>query len=135
MFAGHVNLRENKQLLETVISTGEKMTTHSHMKNKEKSYSQVKEDIKLDDVQRISQKEDGKVIIEIKEIFWKEEIHSYEYGTKSFLRKTDEANRNQMDNLMMYSGSGSQLEELMMKLFEETLAFHSFCWHLILVIG
>jgi len=42
VFAGYVNLRENKQLLETVISTGGKMTTHSHMKNKEKSYSQVK---------------------------------------------------------------------------------------------
>jgi len=59
-------------------------------------------------------------------VFGKEEIHSYEYGTKSFLRNTDEANTNQMENLMVYSGSGSQLEELMMKLFEETLVSHSF---------
>ena len=63
VFAGHVNLREDKKLLETVILTGEKMTTHSHIKNKEKSYSQVKEDVQSDDIQRISQKEDGKGII------------------------------------------------------------------------
>ena len=59
-------------------------------------------------------------------MFGKEEIHSYEHRTKSFLRKTDEANTNQVDNLMVCSGSGSQLEELMMKLFEETLVLHSF---------
>jgi len=100
VFAGYENLRENKQLLETVISTSEKMTTHSHMKNKEKSYNQVKEDVHSDDVQRISQKEDGKGIIEIKEMFGNKEIHSYEHGTKSFLRKTDEANKNPMENLM-----------------------------------
>jgi len=86
----------------------------------------VKGDVQLGDIQRIIQKEDGKEIIEIKGMFGREEIHSYEYGTKSFVRKTDEANTNQLDNLMMYSGSGSQLEELMMKLFEDTLVSHSF---------
>ena len=33
-------------------------------------------------------------------MFGKEEIHSYEYGTKSFFMKNDEANTNQMENLM-----------------------------------
>lgn len=59
-------------------------------------------------------------------MFGKKEIHSYEHRTKIFLRKIGEANANQMENLMMYSGSGSQLEELMMKLFDETLVSHSF---------
>ena len=126
VLAGYVNLRENKQLLETFMTTGGKKTTHSHMKNKEKSYSQVKEVVQLDDIHRISQKEDGKGIIEIKGMFGKEEIHSYECGTKSFPKKTDEANTKQMENLMVYVGSGTQLEELMMKLFEETLVSHSF---------
>ena len=102
------------------------MTTHSHMKNKEKSFNQVKEDVQSDDIQRISQKEDGKGIIEIKEVFGKEEIHSYEYGRKSFLMKANEANTNQVENLTMCSRSGSQPGELMMKLFEETLVSHSF---------
>ena len=31
-----------------------------------------------------------------------------------------------MENLIVYSGSESQPEELMMKLFEETLVSHSF---------
>ena len=126
MFAGHVNLKENKQLVEIIKSIGEKMTTHSHMKNKEKSYNQVKEDVQSDDTQRIIQKADDKGIIEIKGMFGKEEIHSYEYETNSFLKKIDEANRKQINNLMVCSGSGSQLEGLVMKLFEETLMFHSF---------
>ena len=32
--------------------------------------------------------------------FGKKEIHLYKYVTNSFLRKTDEANTNQMENLM-----------------------------------
>lgn len=76
------------------------MTTHSHMKNKEKSYGQVKEGVQLDDIQRISQKQDGKGIIEVKELFGKKQIHSYGNGTNSFLRKNDEANTNQMENFM-----------------------------------
>lgn len=100
MFASHIDLRKDKQLLEIVILTCEEMTTHSHMKNKEESYSQVNEDVQSDDIQGISQKEDGKGIIEIKRMFGKEEIHSYEHRTKSFIRKTDEANTKQMENLM-----------------------------------
>ena len=126
MFAGHVDFREDKQLLEIVILKDEEMTTHSHMQNKEESYIQLKEDVQSDDIQRISQKEDGKGIIEIKGMFGKEEIHSYEYGTKIFLRENDEANTKQMENPMVYLGSESQSEGLMMKLFEETLMSHNF---------
>lgn len=39
VFVGNLNLREDKQLLETIILTGEEMATDSHIKNKEKSFS------------------------------------------------------------------------------------------------
>lgn len=35
VLAGHIDLRKDKQLLETVVLTDEEMTTHSHMQNKE----------------------------------------------------------------------------------------------------
>lgn len=78
VLAGHVKLEENRQLLEIVMSTGGKMTScghvgsldkrdgiqscdtimelgrkitiHSHMKNREKYYNQVKEDVQLDEI-------------------------------------------------------------------------------------
>ena len=45
VFASYENMREDKKLLETIILTGGKMTTHNHMKNKEKSYNKVKKDV------------------------------------------------------------------------------------------
>ena len=35
VFAGHIDLRKDKQLLKTVVLIDEEMTTHSHMQNKE----------------------------------------------------------------------------------------------------
>ena len=44
-----------------------KMTTHVHMRNIEKDYSQVKKDVQLKDIQNISQKKKNKELAEIRE--------------------------------------------------------------------
>ena len=64
-------MRNERQSFGIVTELEKKMTIYSHMRDPQKDYSQVKEDVQLNDVQSASQKEFDREFTEIKEGFGK----------------------------------------------------------------